>query len=135
MNVVSRDAVSRRCEALTASDRTVDCDIGLTLGAFDLRENKTYERWDYVDIRERGRESWPGHGGDQLIPDYTNSIDEAMKLRVNGYYVIAINEHRDTWLVTVGRRQRGLRNPKQIATEGKHLPAVLCAAWLLAGAA
>lgn len=132
----TRKFVASRCEALKGGDRAVNCEIALTVGAFELRENKTYERWDYVDVRERGRECWPGSGGDQMVPNYTGSLDEAMALTVKAYYVVAIHEDPDQqlWFVQLGWRLAPHLKPIIVAA-GKHLPAVLCAAWLLAGEA
>lgn len=69
------------------------------------------------------------------MPCYTYSFDEAMSLVVENYYVGAIHEDPRTGLWTVMLGARGRDDKPTVNAEGKHLPAVLCAAWLLAGAA
>lgn len=134
MSNISKADVAHHCSLLKESNRVVDRKIGVALGHYARRRNKTYGgRIDYVDIRTAGVENWPGHGGDDLVPSYTGSLDYAMDLAVATHHVIAISEEpaggKEKWEVRLGHRTNA--KARVIVAAGAWLPAVLCAAWLL----
>lgn len=78
------EELAQRCERASGPDRELDALIGIGLGWFVARP----ERWEgdglqYVDVREAGKQAWPGHGGDQLVPNFTGSLDVALALAPN----------------------------------------------------
>lgn len=77
-------ALAERVERLTGPDRAMDCQIAVAVGWFAARKGQKSSPIDYVDIREAGRENWPGYGGDQLVPHLTESLDAAMTLLPDG---------------------------------------------------
>lgn len=76
--------LAERVERLTGPDRAMDCQIAVAVGWFAARKGQKSSAIDYVDIREAGRENWPGYGGDQLVPHLTESLDDAMPLVPEG---------------------------------------------------
>lgn len=70
-----------RLEAAEAGSRELDADIGVLIGGYYVAEPR-YEgapvAYGYVDAD--GRRIEPGHGGDQLIPPFTTSLDAALAL-------------------------------------------------------
>lgn len=69
------------CERRTGPDRELDCAIGVAIGLFEEHSSK-YDHipFDYWRINSDGAHSQPGHGGDQMVPRYTASIDAALTL-------------------------------------------------------
>jgi hypothetical protein len=71
-----------RLEKATGPDRTLDCCIAVDADGFF----EVAPQWDggpvgygYID-KSDGARIEPGHGGDQLVPRYTRSIDAALAL-------------------------------------------------------
>ena len=73
-------ATANRCEAALWPDRDLDCAIGVAIGRF-VAEPPRYEGGD---VQYREGNTWPGQGGDMLVPRYTGSIDAAVSLVPEG---------------------------------------------------
>lgn len=69
------EALLRRLEGTTEPDREVDCAIAVQIGGFHLTAKGNYA---YKD--KDGALILPGHGGDQLVPRYTESLDACRRL-------------------------------------------------------
>ena len=69
---------------LSEPDRETDCMIGVAVGRFHLVDPPKYGGPDYGYTDSDGGEVRPGHGGDQLVPRYTASLDAAMTLVPEG---------------------------------------------------
>lgn len=74
-----------RIEAASGPDREIDCAIGVAIGRFFTLPPK----WEggpvgYGYRGADGEERHPGHGGDQLVPRYTESVDAALTLVPEG---------------------------------------------------
>ena len=73
-------SLARRCERATGPDRELDCAIVVAaLRFFPLPAKYEGGPIGYGFIRN-GMEVHPGHGGDQLVRNFTKSLDAAMSL-------------------------------------------------------
>jgi hypothetical protein len=73
------------CEAAEGPDRELDCAIAVSAANFfeiPPRYDGGPIGYGYHDAK--GAEIHPGHGGDQMVPAYTASIDAAMTLVPEG---------------------------------------------------
>ena len=92
----------KRLGALNAPCRESDCLIGIALGWFVTEPNKGWpDRFDYIDVRG-GYRSYPGGGFDQLVPEFTDSLDVALRLPSKGRTVINIAEDGITTAIADG---------------------------------
>lgn len=107
-------ALADRVEALTGPDRDVDALIGLAALGFFICEPR-YEgapvAYGYVD--KDGSRIEPGHGGKQLIRDYTATLDAAMALVPEGWVVASLE-----WWPMRNRGGVCLREVKDFDKEG-----------------
>lgn len=122
------------CEKATGPDRELDAAIAVSVLGFYVAEPR-YEgappAYGYVDMD--GSRIEPGHGGKQLIRDFTASIDAAMTL-IREPFFFARLDYTNEWLCWIGERGEGWT---RIATtsRGAVTPALaLCAAALRARA-
>lgn len=71
-----------RINAATGPDRDLDCAIALAMGWFFTVEAGQYAHspLDYCYLDSEGGVVHPGHGGAQLVPRYTESLDAAVRL-------------------------------------------------------
>lgn len=80
-----------RCEAAEGPDRELDCLIAVHALGWLTQPNKGWpEKTDYGYLNDEGGETWPGHGGDQLVRHFTASLDAAMTLVPMGLMVAAV---------------------------------------------
>jgi hypothetical protein len=94
-----------RVEAATGPDRELDAEIAVTaLGFFvaDPRYPGAPTAYGYVD--EDGSRVEPGHGGKQLIRQFTSSLDAAMTLVPVGWSVLLFvaSKHHSTRCTLAG---------------------------------
>lgn len=74
-------ALADRVEALTGPDREVDAAIAVAaLGWFTIPPRYEGDKVGYGYIDADGVRVHPGHGGDQMVPRLTASLDAAMTL-------------------------------------------------------
>lgn len=85
--MTSLTSLIERIEAATEGSRELDCEICVAVGWFrrDPARNHYNFAFDYVDIRDPQHDRLPGHGGDQLVPHITTSMDAAFTLLPNGF--------------------------------------------------
>lgn len=86
-------ALAARVEAAGGGDRELDCRVAAAAGGFFELPPK----WEggpigYGYLDADGGEVRPGHGGDQLVPRYTRSLDAAMTLVPVGWRVGSLGE-------------------------------------------
>lgn len=72
-----------RVEGLDGPSREVDCEIAVAVDGFVAKRCEWKDDPDYIDMRE-GAAIYPGHGGGQLVPAYTDSLDAAIALTERG---------------------------------------------------
>lgn len=73
--------VVERLAAAEVGSRELDCALAVLLDGY-IEEPSRYgwEAHDYAYIDGEGGRVSPGHGGDQLVPHYTTSLDAALAL-------------------------------------------------------
>lgn len=86
-----------RLEAAEAGSRELDCEIAVPVGGFYIctpRYEGAPVAYGYVD--EDGAHVEPGHGGAQMVPWYTTSLDAALALAdrvLPGHRVAIVSGH------------------------------------------
>lgn len=80
-DAISFTELAERVQALMSACRETDALIGVAVGWFAARKGQKGDPIDYVDIREAGKENWPGYGGDQLVPKFTEFFEDAMSIK------------------------------------------------------
>lgn len=72
----------QRVQHSPAADRAIDCAVAIEVGGFFTVEasKHAHEPLDYCYIDADGVTHQPGHGGGQLVPEYTLSADAALRL-------------------------------------------------------
>jgi hypothetical protein len=130
------EALAARCEAGTGPDRGLDAAIGVTVGGFFLGEPRypgAERRYGYVD--SEGSRVEPGNGAaDSLIPQYTGSLDAAVKLVPEGWTWSIPGFVKPWWDCRVVRIADGMVSlplPQHCETP----PLAICAAALRSAAA
>lgn len=82
--MTNAEELIERLEKATLPARTLDCEIAVAVGWFKRVQGRKRDLFDYVDVRD-GKNNWPGHGGDDLVPMFTRSIDRAVTLVPEGF--------------------------------------------------
>lgn len=111
-----KDLIEKLAQAEVPS-RELDCLIGVAIGRFYAEPNRAWpELLDYVRRNADGSIIHPGYGGDQMVPRYTASIDEALTLVPEGQgrwpqiYYISPNPnnsaHGHRWEIWVENRAK-----------------------------
>jgi hypothetical protein len=78
--------LAERVEGAAGPDRELDCAIAVAaLGFFELASKWEGGPVGYGYTDNDGAEVRPGHGGDQLVPRFTFSLDAAMTLVPEGW--------------------------------------------------
>lgn len=73
--------VIERLEAASEGSRELDCQIAVAVdGYFEMPSRYGWEAPDYGYVDDEGARVEPGHGGDQLVPRYTTSLDASLAL-------------------------------------------------------
>lgn len=73
--------LAARCEAAAGADRELDAAIAVAaLGFFEIEPKWEGGPVGYGYIDADGCPVHPGHGGDQLVKEFTASLDAAMEL-------------------------------------------------------
>lgn len=101
---------------------------------FDGHEGTTWQKdQNRVCYETRNEQGNCYSSGGHLLPAVTGSLDAAMTLAVDGYYIIAIHQMPNGWIVKIGSRS----NDQEPVIDEEHasLTHALCSAWLLARAA
>jgi len=94
------DALADRVEAGDGADRELDCLIAVAcLGYFEVPPKWKGGPIGYGKFDSDGAEIHPGHGGAQLVPRFTASLDAAMTLVPEGDYWV----RQDLWPDYLGR--------------------------------
>jgi hypothetical protein len=120
--------------------RELDCAIAVAVGWFVAHPGQKSEPVDYVDVRQPGQNTWPGYGGDQLVPRLTEFIDDALTLmpkKLPEHSEINISIEGDRSFTSVSIDVRGEHSMADTVAEGSaSAPALaICITALKASAA
>lgn len=70
-----------RLEVASEGSRQLDCEMAVAVGGFFTEPSRYgFDSLDYAYFDAEGARVSPGHGGDQMVPHYTTSLDDALAL-------------------------------------------------------
>lgn len=118
--------LAERVERLTGRCRETDALIAIALGIVPEGAFRPCAAVDVGTFATGAHSFW-------TAPAFTASLDAAMTLAVDGYYIIAIHQMPNGWIVKIGSRS----NDQEPVIDEEHasLTHALCSAWLRARAA